>query len=218
MPEPIAEQKDAPIVELQAAASERSVLAKQNAKSEGMLDIAKKNNMPAEVTSISADIEMVKKNLSNWQKSKIEYDLQVQKEQQAKTREQERQIKMKENEIDSLANQNVKSMEEIGDLSGDAQLKELKIKAQKEELMRKQMETESQLRANEYLKKEKELADLQVNKQKLVIWGAIGFSVLGIILTILVFVAYRSKKKSNDIQKQWNDLVVKNAEWIKKNT
>ncbi len=45
MPEPIAEQKDAPIVELQAAASERSVLAKQNAKSEGMLDIAKKNKL-----------------------------------------------------------------------------------------------------------------------------------------------------------------------------
>ena len=183
------------------------------------LDIAKKNNMPAEVTSISADIEMVKKNLSNWQKSKIEYDLQVQKEQQAKTREQERQIKMKENEIDSLANQNVKSMEEIGDLSGDAQLKELKIKAQKEELMRKQMETESQLRANEYLKKEKELADLQVNKQKLVIWGAIGFSVLGIILTILVFVAYRSKKKSNDIQKQKNEIIYKQKEQIEqKNT
>jgi len=45
MPEPITEQKDAPIVELQAAASERSVLAKQSAKSEAMLDIAKKNKL-----------------------------------------------------------------------------------------------------------------------------------------------------------------------------
>lgn len=42
MPESIAEQKDAPIVELQAAASERSVLAKQSAKSEAMMGAAKK--------------------------------------------------------------------------------------------------------------------------------------------------------------------------------
>jgi|GEM_PF-6019885 len=42
MPEPVAKEKDAPIVELQAAASERSVLAKQSVKSEVMMDAAKK--------------------------------------------------------------------------------------------------------------------------------------------------------------------------------
>jgi len=178
------------------------------------LDIAKKNNFNSEVTSILETIEMVKKNLSNWQKSKIEYDLQVQKEQQAKTREQERQIRIKEGQISSLSNQNIKSIEEIENLSGDAQLKELKIKTQKEEILRKQMEAESQLKANEFLKKEKELADLEIERQKLLMWGGVGFSVLGLVLTLLVFIAYRNKKKANDLQKQKNEIIYKQKEQI----
>jgi serine phosphatase RsbU (regulator of sigma subunit) len=186
------------------------------------LDIAKKNNLDLEEAFLSETIETVKKNLSNWQKSKIEYDLQVQKEQKEqkeKAREQERQIKIKEKEINSLANQNIKSIEEIENLSGNAQLKELKIKAQQEEIFRKKMESESQLKTNEFLKKKQELSELEVEKQKILIWGGAGFSVLGLILSALIFFAYRNKKKANDLQKQKNEIIYKQKEQIEqKNT
>jgi serine phosphatase RsbU (regulator of sigma subunit)/lipopolysaccharide biosynthesis regulator YciM len=178
------------------------------------LDVAKKNNLSSQVASISENIEGVKKNLSNWQKSKTEYDVKAQQEQQEKTHLQELQIKTKETEISSLATKNIKSMAEIEQLSAEAQLKEFKIKAQQEERNRLLMEAQAQAKANEYLKKEKELSDSELNKKNLIIWGGIGFSVLGLILTLLVFVAYRNKKKANDIQKQKNDIIYKQKEQI----
>ena len=160
------------------------------------LDVAKKNNLSSMAASITQNIEVVKKNLSNWQQSKTEFDVQAQKEQQEKTKQQELMLKTSESQISSLANQNIKSMAEIEQLSEEAQLKEFKIKAQQEEKNRLLMEAEAQAKANEFLKKEKQLADSELNKQKLIIWGGVGFSVLGLILTILVFVAYRNKKES----------------------
>lgn len=178
------------------------------------LDVAKKNNLTSQANAISQNLEIVKKNMSNWQKSQTEYAVQSEKEQQQKTKEQEMQIKTKESVISTLASQNIKSIAEIEQLSGEAQLKELKIKAQQEERNRMVMEAQAQAKANEYLKKEKELADSELKTQRLIIWGGIGFSVLGLALTILVFGAYRNKKKANDLLKQKNEIIYKQKDQI----
>src|SRR5258708_4314459 len=82
------------------------------------MDVAKKNNMFAEMNAISKNIETVKKNLNNFQKSQTEY---------AQLKDKEKQT-----QIQSLSAKNIKSMVEIEQLSDEAQLKELKIKTQQE--------------------------------------------------------------------------------------
>ena len=178
------------------------------------LDVAKKNNLNSQANQISANIEVIRKNLSNWQKSKTEYDVKTENEQIQKVQLQAQQIKTKESEISTLFTKNIKSMEEISQLSAEAQLKEFKIKAQQEEKLRLLNEAQAQAKANEYLKQEKELADSQLNAQRLIIWGGVAFSVLGLILTGLVFNAYRNKKKANDVLKQKNDIIYKQKEQI----
>ena len=175
-------------------------------------DLAKKNNLTSLANRISPSLETAKQNMSNYQKSKTDFVQQKEKQTQA-------EIKTKEFQINSLAMKNVKSMEEIEQLSTDAQLKELKIKTQQEEIIRKQMESESQAKVNELLKKDSELQESELNKQKLIIWGAVIFSVLGLLLTVFVFIAYRNKKKSDDILKQKNEIIYKQKEQIEqKNT
>lgn len=116
--------------------------------------------------------------------------------------------------ISALESKNIKSTGEIEQLSIDAQIKEFKIKTQKEEIIRKQIEAESQAKANELLKKENELAELELNEQRLILWSAVIFSILGVILTVLVFFAYKNKKKANDLLMQKNELIYKQKEQI----
>jgi len=178
------------------------------------LDISNKNNLTSQANAITQNLEIVKKNMSNWQKSQTEYAIQAQKDQQDKVKNQEQQIKTKETEINSLAFQNIKSIEEIEQLSVEAQLSEFKIKTQQEDIRRKQMEADAQTKANEYLKKEKEFADSELKTQRIIIWGGIGFSLLGLILTGLVFSAYRNKKKANSVLQQKNDIIYKQKDQI----
>lgn len=174
------------------------------------LDIANKNNLIAQANAISQNLEFVKKNMSNWQKSQTEYALQ----QQERSLEQERQIKTKESTINRLTYKNIKSIREIEQLSEDAQLKELRIKAQQEENNRILMDAEAQLKANEFLKKEKEFTESKLNTQRIIIWGGVAFSALGILLTVITFSAYRNKKKANDIQKQKNEIIYKQKDLL----
>jgi len=162
--------------------------------------VAKKNKFSKEADAISLNIEKVKSNLSNFQKSQTEFTQQKEKQTQA--------------QINILSAEKAKSLEEIEKLSYDAQLNELKIKARDDELERKKMEAQSQTKVNELLQKEAQLQESELNKQKLIIWGAIGFSVLGVLLTIFVFLAYRNKKKANDVLKQKNDIIYKQKEQI----
>ncbi|TAL62206.1 MAG: tetratricopeptide repeat protein [Bacteroidetes bacterium] len=178
------------------------------------LDVAKKNNLNSQANAVAQSLEKVKKNMSNWSKSQTEYAVQAEKEQQKKAREQEIQILTKVSEINLLADKNIKSTAEIEQLGIEAQLKEFKIKTQQEEIKRKQMETESQTRANELLKKEKELADSELKTQRIIIWGGVGFSILGLMLTALVFSAYRNKKKANNLLKQKNEIIYKQKDQI----
>ncbi len=171
------------------------------------LDLAKKNNLNSLAKEIEKNLDVVKNNMSGYQKSQTEFAKQ--KEQQT-----QEEMKTKEMKINSLAQQNVKSLEEIEQMNEDAQLKEFKIKAQSDEITRKKMEADSQEKANELLTKESELQELELNKQKLIIWGAIGFSALVVLLTVFIFIAYRNKKKSNDLLKQKNDVIYKQKEQI----
>ena len=170
-------------------------------------ELAKKNNLNSIANEIQPALEVAKKNQSEYEKSKSDY---VQKKEQ----QTQEAIKTKEMQINVLSAEKEKSMEEIEKLSVEAQVKELKIKAQNDEIYRKKMESESQTKANELLKKEKELADAEVGKQKLVIWGAVIFSVLGLLLFIFVFMAYRNKKKANDILTQKNEIIYKQKQQI----
>jgi len=178
------------------------------------LDLAKKNNLVSQANAISQNIDVVKQNMSNYERSQTEFALQAQKDQQQKAQEQELKIKTKESVISTLSSKNIKSLQEIEQLSGESQLKELKIKAQQEEKNRMQMDADAQAKATELLKKDKELADSALKTQRLIIWGAVGFSLLGIILTALVFAAYRNKKKANNILTQKNDIIYKQKEQI----
>lgn len=164
------------------------------------LEVAKKNKLSKEADAISLNLEKVKTNLSSFQKSQTEFSQQKEKQTQA--------------QINILSAEKAKSLEEIEKLSYDAQLNELKIKARDDEIERKKMEAQSQTRVNDLLKKEAELQESELNKQKLIIWGAVGFSILGVLLTIFVFLAYRNKKKANDVLKQKNDIIYKQKEQI----
>lgn len=123
-------------------------------------------------------------------------------------------LETNKDKISALESKNTKSTGEIEQLSIDAQIKEFKIKTQKQEIIRKQIEGESQAKANELLKKENKLAELELNEQRLILWSAVIFSILGIILTVLVFFAYKNKKKANDLLQQKNELIYKQKEQI----
>lgn len=170
-------------------------------------ELARKTNLNSMANRIAPDLEEAKKNQSEYAKSKTEYE---------KKKEQEtlEQIKMKEKQITSLTIQAEKSMEEIEKLNAEAQNRELKIKIQNDEIRKKQLEAENQARQKELLKKEKEIADAQLNRQKIIIWSGVGFSVLGILLTVFIFIAYRNKKKSNEILKQKNEIIYKQKQQI----
>ncbi|MFH1003936.1 MAG: SpoIIE family protein phosphatase [Bacteroidota bacterium] len=178
------------------------------------LDIAKKNKFNSEAETISKNIAVIKSNLSNWKKSQTEYE-QQQKQQMVQEKQQMVQEKQQmiqaerqqQQQIHSLAIQNVKSIEEIEKLSIENQVKELKIKVQNDEILKKQFEFANKKKENELLKKEKELVNSELNKQKIIIWSVIGFSVLVLILTSLIFIAYRNKKRANSILQQKNQII-----------
>lgn len=168
-------------------------------------DAAKKYKMNSEAETISINIEKVKKNLSNYQKSQTDYAVQQEKEKQL--------------QIQSLTQQNMQSMEEIEKLSFENQVKVLKIKGQQEELKTKQLEADNKAKENKLLKQEKDLKDAELNKQKIIIWGGIGLSLLGLIMTFVIFIAYRNKKKANTILSQKNEIIYKQKKQIEqKNT
>ena len=167
-------------------------------------EIAKKNNLTSEANSISKNLEVAKQNMTG---SKTEYV-------QQKEKETEQQIKTKEVEITSLSAEKMKSMEEIEQLSVEAQNKELKIKNQQEEIIRKKLEADKQAKANELLKKEKELKDVELNQQKWIIWGGVAFSILLLALIFYVFLAYRNKKKANIALTEKNEIISKQKEQI----
>lgn len=170
-------------------------------------ELAQKNNLNSIANKIAPDLEQAKKNQSEYAKSKTEFE---------KKKEQEtmEQIETKEKQISSLVIQVEKSMEEIEKLNIEAQNRELKIKIQNDEIRKKQLEAENQARQKEILKKEKEIADAQLNRQKIIIWSGTGFSVLGILLTVSIFIAYRNKKKSNEILRQKNEIIYKQKQQI----
>lgn len=170
-------------------------------------ELAKKNNLGSLANKISPDLEEARKNQSEFEKSKTEYLKQ-------KEIETEQKIKQKEQQLTSLAIQQEKTMEEIEKLSAEAQNRELKIKIQNDEIKKKELEAINEARKNELLQKEKEITEAQLNRQKLIIWGGVGFSVLGALLTVFIFIAYRNKKKSNEILKQKNEIIYKQKQQI----
>lgn len=163
-------------------------------------ELAKKNNLVSLSKDISENLDIAKQNLSNYQKSKTEFSIKKEKETQER--------------IQFLSTERIKTLEEIEQLSSEAQLRELKIKAQQDELVREKMEVDAQLRTNELLKKEKELSDYKMKQQQLILFGVIGVAVLVIALALLAFIAYRNKKKANEVLRQKNEIISKQKEQI----
>ncbi len=170
-------------------------------------ELAKNNNLSSLANKILPNLEVAKKNRSEYEKNKSEYDKQ--KEEKA-----QEDIKSKEKTINVLAAEKEKSLEEINKLSYEQQAAALKIKAQADELKNKKLEAENEAKKNEILEKDKALADEENKKQRLILWGAAAMSVLGIIFTIFIFNAYRNKKKANDLLRQKNDIIYKQKEQI----
>ncbi|MGQ0827339.1 MAG: tetratricopeptide repeat protein [Bacteroidota bacterium] len=142
------------------------------------IDIARKNKMNSEADLISKNIETIKKNASNFQRSQTEYS---QKEKQKLVMEKEQQMQ----QISSLSEQNSKSIEEIEKLSIENQVKEFKIKAQQDEIFKKQLEADNKAKEIELLKKDKQIKEADIQKQRLVIL----FVVIGLLLA-LVFTGF----------------------------
>ncbi|MBI3501622.1 MAG: tetratricopeptide repeat protein [Bacteroidetes bacterium] len=163
-------------------------------------ELAKKNNLASIASRIEPNLEKAKNNRSKYEQNKSAF-----------ATKQEQETKQ---QINSLAAQNAKTLEEIEKLSYEQQASALKIKAQGDELKNKKLEAEIESRKNENLLKERELIDAQVKQQKLIIWGGIGFSALGLLLTLFVFNAYRNKKKANEVLRQKNDIIYKQKEQI----
>ncbi len=180
------------------------------------LESAQKNSLKTLEKSIQQNIEVVTKNYTSYQKSRTDFSKKKDELTQQQIKAKEDSLKLSALQINTLSTKNIKSIEEIEKLSIEAQVKEFKIKSQQQEILQKQAEAETQIKANQLLKSEKELVDSKLKTQQLIIWGAIAFSILGVILTVIIFIAYRNKKKSNILLVQKNEVIYKQRGEIEK--
>lgn len=163
------------------------------------------SNMTVELSQINKNIEVVKKNSANTENVKTDF------------------IKQKEVEaqqtIVGLSTQNIKSLEEIEQLSIEAQVKELKIKAQQEQLLLKQLQVEKQKKEYEYLQKEKEYERIKheekIYRQQLIIFTVSILSLLLFIIALIIYKYYKAKKKAVALLKEKNREILEKSEQIK---
>lgn len=161
--------------------------------------------MSIELEKIKANIESVKNNSKNIENVKTDF------------------VKQKEVEnlktILGLSTQNIKSLEEIEQLSIDAQVKELKIKAQQEQLLLKQLQVEKQKKEFEYLQKEKEFERIKheekIYRQQLIIIAVSLLSLLLFVIAVIIYKYYNSKKKAVALLKEKNKEILEQGEQIK---
>ena len=169
------------------------------------LEIARKNKMTTEEAAISKNMEVVKKNVSNWKKSQTEYEKKVQEENFNLTQQIIREKDLQKEEIHSLENEVGKSIAEIEKLSTENQLKEYKIKAQRDEIREKQLQMSNKEQEIKLLQQDKQIKDSEIKQQKI-----ITFSVIGGLVLMIAFAGYvvhslnqtRKQKSLIQVQKQ----------------
>lgn len=161
--------------------------------------------MPTELAQINKNIEAVKNNSKNTESIKTDF------------------VKQKETEVQQtivgLSTQNIKSIEEIEQLSIEAQVKELKIKAQQEQLLLKQLQVEKQKKEFEYLQKEKEFERIKheekIYRQQLIIIAISLLSLLLFVIAVIIYKYYKAKKKAVALLKEKNRAILEQGEQIK---
>lgn len=169
------------------------------------LDLARKNKKSSEEAAILKNIEIVKKNATNWKKSQTEYEKKVQQENFNMTQQIIREKDLQKEEIHSLETEVGKSIAEIEKLSTENQLKEYKIKAQKDEIREKQLQMSNKEQEIRLLQQDKQLKESEIQRQKI-----ITFSVVGGLLLMIAFAGYvvhslrqtRKQKSLIQVQKQ----------------
>lgn len=169
------------------------------------LEIARKNKMTTEEAAISKNMEVVKKNVSNWKKSQTEYEKKVQEENFNLTQQIIREKDLQKEEIHSLEDEVGKSIAEIEKLSTENQLKEYKIKAQRDEIREKQLQMSNKEQEIKLLQQDKQIKDSEIKQQKI-----ITFSVIGGLVLMIAFAGYvvhslnqtRKQKSLIQVQKQ----------------
>ncbi|OFY86034.1 MAG: hypothetical protein A3F72_21560 [Bacteroidetes bacterium RIFCSPLOWO2_12_FULL_35_15] len=166
------------------------------------LGIASKNKMNKEVEMISKNMEIIKNNKGNFQKSQTEYAKQ-------QTQQMVNEKEMQQQQINLLGVQNIKSIEEIGKLSIENQVKEFKIKAQQDEILKKQLETENKAKEIELLKKDKQIADADIQKQKLIILFVLICLVLALLFTGFILRSLRITRKQKAVIVEQKKIVDK---------
>jgi serine phosphatase RsbU (regulator of sigma subunit) len=167
------------------------------------LEIAKKNKMTSEEFAISKNIEVIKKNMTNWKKSQTEYEKKLQQERFNVTQQIIREKDLQQKEIQSLETEVGKSVAEIEKLGIENQVKEYKIKAQNDEIREKQLQMSNKEKEIELLQKDKQIKDSEIQKQKIIMFAVIGGLVL--MITFAVFVVRslnQTRKQKSFIQSQ----------------
>jgi serine phosphatase RsbU (regulator of sigma subunit) len=171
------------------------------------LDIAKKNKMMSEEFAISKNIEIIKKNMTNWKKSQTEYEKKVQQENFNVTQQIIREKDLQKKEIQSLETEVGKSTAEIEKLSTENQLKEYKIKAQNDEIREKQLQMSNKEKEIELLQKDKQIKDSEIQKQKIITFSVIGGLFLMIAFAVFVVRSLNQTRKQKSLIQSQKQLV-----------
>jgi serine phosphatase RsbU (regulator of sigma subunit) len=149
------------------------------------LEMSKKNKMVSEESAISKNLEVIKKNMTNRNKSQTEYEKKLQQENLNVTQQMIREKDLQKKEIQSLETEVGKSIAEIEKLSIENQVKEYKIKAQNDEIREKKLQMSNKEKEIAILQKDKQIKESEIQKQKI-----ITFSVVGGLLLMITFAVF----------------------------
>jgi serine phosphatase RsbU (regulator of sigma subunit) len=171
------------------------------------LDIARKNKMTSEEAAILKNVEVIKKNMTNWKKSQTEYEKKLQQENFSVTQQVIREKDLQRKEIQSLETEVGKSVAEIEKLGIENQVKEYKIKAQNDEIREKQLQMSNKEKEIELLQKDKQIKDSEIQKQKIITFSVIGGLLLMITFAVFVVRSLNQTRKQKLLIQSQKQLV-----------
>lgn len=171
------------------------------------LEIAKKNKMASEESAISKNIEVIKKNMTNWKQSQTEYEKKLQQENFNATQQIIREKDLQKKEIQSLETKVDKSIEEIEKLAIENQVKEYRIKAQNDEIREKQLQMSNKEKEIKLLQKDKQIKESEIQKQKIITFSVIGGLLLMSAFAIFVVRSLNQTRKQKSLIQSQKQLV-----------
>lgn len=171
------------------------------------VDLAKKNKMATEATTLKKSLDIVVNNKSNFSHSQTTYAIEKQEEMIG-------EVDKQQDQIHTLSVQKAKSLEEIAKLSTENQLKEFRIKAQEDELIKQKLEAINRSKEIQLLKLDKEIKEISIQKQRQFILWVVTILILVAVFSIFIFRSLIATKKQKVVIHEQKLLVDKKNKHI----